>query len=77
MGSCIPFTDDEPFSKRVKTLADDELLEIWEETQQIESMLQTALQANLEIAPDYERAIVAELTLRASRRLSTTASTVK
>ena len=36
MGSCQPFVDDEPFDKRVKTLADNELLEIWEETQQLE-----------------------------------------
>ena len=35
MGSCQPFVDDEPFDKRVKTLADNELLEIWEETQQL------------------------------------------
>lgn len=29
MGSCIPFIDEQPFAERVKTLADDELLEIW------------------------------------------------
>ena len=28
MGSCQPFVDDEPIDKRVKTLADNELLEI-------------------------------------------------
>ena len=39
MGSCQPFVDDEPFDKRVKTLADNELLEIWEETQQLEDLL--------------------------------------
>ena len=69
MGSCMPFADDEPFSQRVKTLADDELLDIWEETQQLENMLCKALQADLELAPDYEKAIVEELFLRAGRRL--------
>ena len=33
MGSYIPFADDQPFALKVKTLADEELLEIWEETQ--------------------------------------------
>lgn len=69
MGSCMPFCDEEPFAQRVKSLADDELLEIWEETQQIESLLSTEMQADLSIAPDYEKAIVEELRLRSSRKL--------
>ena len=69
MGSCIPFADDEPFAQRVKTLADDELLEIWEETQQIESMLCSSLNSDLSIAPDYEKVIVEELFMRSSRRM--------
>ena len=47
MGSCQPFVDDEPFDKRVKTLADNELLEIWEETQQLEDLLRTQMQTDL------------------------------
>lgn len=69
MGSCMPFSDEEPFAERVKSLADDELLEIWEETQQIESLLSTELHTDLAIAPDYEKAIVEELRLRSSRKL--------
>ena len=69
MGSCIPFSDEEPFVKRVKSLADDELLEIWEETRQIESLLCTELQADLSLAPDYEKVIVEELRLRSGRKL--------
>ena len=53
MGSCIPFIDEQPFEERVKSLADDELLEIWEETQQLESMLCSALHTDLALAPDY------------------------
>lgn len=69
MGSCIPFSDEEPFAERVKSLADDELLEIWEETQQIENLLCTEMNAGFSIAPDYEKVIVEELCLRSSRKL--------
>ena len=69
MGSCIPFIDEQPFAESVKTMADDELLEIWEETQQLESMLCNALHTDLALAPDYEKVIVEELFLRSSRRV--------
>ena len=69
MGSCIPFIDEQPFAERVKTMADDELLEIWEETQQLESMLCNAVHTDLALAPDYEKVIVEELFLRSSRRV--------
>ena len=70
MGSCIPFIDEQPFAERVKTMADDELLEIWEETQQLESILCSALHTDLALAPDYEKVIVDELFLRSSRRVN-------
>lgn len=69
MGSCQPFVDDEPFDKRVKMLADNELLEIWEETQQLEDLLRTQMQTDLAMAPEYERLIVSELQLRSNRAL--------
>ena len=69
MGSCQPFVDDEPIDKRVKTLADNELLEIWEETQQLEDLLRTQMQTDLAMAPEYERLIVSELQLRSNRAL--------
>ena len=69
MGSCQPLVDDEPFDKRVKTLADNELLEIWEETQQLEDLLRTQMQTDLAMAPEYERLIVTELQLRSNRAL--------
>ena len=74
MGSCQPFVDDEPFDKRVKTLADNELLEIWEETQQLEDLLRTQMQTDLDMAPEYERLIVSELQLRSNRPCCTSAS---
>ena len=69
MGSCIPFSDEESFVKRVKSLADDELLEIWEEMQQIESLLCTEFQTDLSLAQDYETVIVEELRLRSGHKL--------
>lgn len=69
MAQATPFSDDMPFSQRVKSLADEELLEIWEETQQVEQLLNTEMHAAVSIAPEYERAIVEELRLRSTRSL--------
>ena len=69
MARSTPFPDDMPFSQRVKSLADEELLEIWEETQQVELMLNREMRAAISLAPEYERAIVEELRLRSTRGL--------
>lgn len=69
MARSTPFPDDMPFSQRVKSLADEELLEIWEETQQVELMLNREARAPISLAPEYERAIVEELRLRSTRGL--------
>lgn len=68
MASRIPFSEDLPFSSRLKSLADDELLDFWEETQQLERMLREEWDAELELAPEYERLIVQELQLRVGKR---------
>ncbi len=70
MGSYLPFTDDQPFALKVKTLADEELLEIWEETQQIEGLIRKELHTDIALTPEYEQVIVAELSLRSGRRLA-------
>ncbi|MDR0816753.1 MAG: hypothetical protein LBN28_05125 [Desulfovibrio sp.] len=67
MGSCVPFYDEASFAERVKALANEELLEIWEETQRIERLLSSDLRFEVNFAPDYEKAIVDELRLRAFR----------
>ena len=69
MAQSAPFPDDMPFSQRVKSLADEELLEIWEETQQVEQLLNREMRAAISLAPEYERAIVNELRLRSTRGL--------
>ena len=68
MGSCVPFADEEPFSERVKNLKNQDLLEIWEETQQIENLLRSEIQAEISLAPDYEQTNIDELRLRSSRQ---------
>ena len=70
MGSYIPFADDQPFALKVKTLADEELLEIWEETQQLEGMICKEFHTDIALTPEYEQVIVAELSLRSGRRLA-------
>ena len=69
MAQSTPFRDDMPFSQRVKSLADEELLEIWEETQQVEQLLNKEMRTAISLAPEYERAIVEELRLRSTRGL--------
>ena len=64
----IPLAEDTPFALQLKNLADEELLDFWEETQQIESVLRRDFQQNVAPAQDYERLIVLELQLRSCSR---------
>lgn len=68
MGCAIPFSDDLPFEQKVKCMGDDELLEIWAESQQLEQMINSELPHGCIISPDYEKAIINELTIRASKK---------
>ena len=68
MGSAIDF-EDEPFEEKVKALEDEELLEIWEESQLAEQTLMDQF-PQAEILPrTCEQVIVTELFLRNGRRL--------
>lgn len=69
MATRAPFPEDQPFDVRLKSLADDELLDIWEETQELERILREEWDTELELAPEYERLIVQELQLRQSLRV--------
>ncbi len=68
MASKTVFIEDMPFSSRLKSLADEELLDIWEETQELERILREEWNAELELAPEYEKMIIQELQLRISKR---------
>lgn len=70
MGSAYPFAEDESFDRKVKCMADEELLEFWEESQQLENMLNADAGTNRYVlSPEYERAILNELFLRRTRKL--------
>lgn len=70
MATRAPFPEDQPFDLRLKSLADDELLDIWEETQELERILREEWDAELELAPEYERLIVQELQLRLGKKFT-------
>lgn len=68
MANIMPFPDDLPLSLQIKSLADEELLDFWEETQFMERFLDDTLQLDRTAHADYERLIVQELQLRSCRK---------
>lgn len=70
MGTAVPFNEDQPFEEKVKCLADEELLEIWAESQQMENLLNMRLPMSVSLSPGYEQTIINELTLRLGRRVA-------
>jgi hypothetical protein len=64
MGQYANFHDHDTLEAQVKSLADDELLDFWEETQQLAKMLDQAEQTDLEYNPEYEKVILQELQYR-------------
>lgn len=72
MATFSPFDEDEPFEEKVKSLADEELLEIWAESQQVENMLNSQSNDSFFLDPSYEKTIVMELYVRAGRKLIST-----
>jgi len=68
MARRLPFSENLSFAKQIKSLADDELLDIWEETQRLEHLMRAEWDAALELAPEYERLIVLELQYRTGMR---------
>lgn len=69
MGSAEPFGDDMPFESKIKCLPDEDLLEIWAESQQIETMLAENLPGCYIPEQNFEALIVHELSLRACSRV--------
>ncbi len=70
MGTAFPFNDDLPFEEKVKCFEDQELLEIWEESQEMESMLAQNLSPDMLNSAYFEQAIIHELTIRLGRRIA-------
>ncbi|QGY41254.1 hypothetical protein GM415_14340 [Pseudodesulfovibrio cashew] len=66
MGQYAAFGDHASLEEQVKSLADEELLDFWEETQQVAKMLDEEEQPGIEYNPEYERVILQELQFRTS-----------
>lgn len=64
MGQYASFNANGSLEEQVRGLADDELLDFWEETQQLARMLDQEEQTDLEYNPEYERVILQELQFR-------------
>lgn len=69
MGSAEPFGDNIPLEARIKCLPDEDLLEIWAESQQIETILAENLPGCVAPSQSFEALIVHELSLRACQRV--------
>lgn len=69
MASAIPFDEDLPFEEKVKCFADDELLEIWAESQEMENMIQMNFPPDLMDVACFEQVIIHELTVRLGKKL--------
>lgn len=70
MGCIEPFEDDIPFEERLKLLADEELLDVWVESQQLGAMLDDRLPGHEFPRDNFEMLIIHELSLRTGRRLA-------
>ena len=64
MGQYANFSDHGSLEEQVKSLADEELLDFWEETQQLAKMLDQEEMTDIEYNPEYERVILQELQYR-------------
>lgn len=68
MARYIPQSSHFPLEEQIKTLADDELLDFWEETQFLEKMLGEEVDASEPQTLEYERIILQELQFRSCKR---------
>lgn len=71
MGAAEPFDENDSLEKKFKCLPDEDLLEIWAESQALENMLNRQAPGHDFPGSSFEEAIVHELALRTSQRLST------
>ncbi|WP_319759916.1 hypothetical protein [Maridesulfovibrio sp.] len=61
-------TDNITLEDQIKSLANEELLDFWEETQFLAKVLEQDNQDNVQYSPEYERLILQELQLRSSMK---------
>lgn len=70
MGSFEEFEDAEPFEDKIRRLTEEDLLEIWEESQELETMLNIQAPGHGFPGASFEQAIVRELALRTTLKLA-------
>lgn len=68
MGQFFPDSDQFPLEDQIKSLADEELLDFWEETQYLDRVLIEDEVPEPANSQEYERAILQELMLRGCLR---------
>ncbi len=68
MGQYATFSDQGSLEEQVKTLDNRELLDFWQETQQLAKLLDQEEQTDIEYNPEYERVILQELQYRTCRK---------
>ena len=69
MGQYAAFDEQISLEDQVKSLGDEELLDFWEETQQLTKLLdQEDPLESVDYNPEYERIIIQELQLRSCGR---------
>ncbi|ACS80050.1 MULTISPECIES: hypothetical protein [Maridesulfovibrio] len=61
-------TENITLEDQIKSLANEELLDFWEETQFLAKMLDQDNQEDIQYSPEYERLILQELQLRSSMK---------
>ncbi|NDV24484.1 MULTISPECIES: hypothetical protein [Desulfovibrionaceae] len=61
-------TENITLEDQIKSLANEELLDFWEETQFLAKMLEQDNQEDIQYSPEYERLILQELQLRSSMK---------
>lgn len=68
MGQHDTFTDLVTIEEQIKSLGDEELLDFWEETQHLQRLAeQGEVHLEVDYHPEYERLILIELQMRATR----------
>ncbi len=68
MGQRFCVMDESPFTSQIKSLADEELLDFWAETQHLECMIRSEFNQSVSLSPDYESMILFELQIRSFQR---------
>ncbi|WP_319781237.1 hypothetical protein [Maridesulfovibrio sp.] len=61
-------TENISLEDQIKSLANEELLDFWEETQFLAKVLEQDNQEDIQYSPEYERLILQELQLRSSMK---------